>query len=68
MGNKVKIILLKARANKYYNQFYNLKERYDCGNSLAEHINPDLAEIKSNFNKTIDELRAIDPSVSEFKL
>jgi len=67
-GDLCVIHSLKRQAAKYYNQYYDELDRYDCGATLAEEINPRMLKAKIEFNKTFDELAKIDPSTPSHRL
>ena len=52
---------LKRKARKIYKKYLIESDKFDCGNSLAEHISPKIYELKQKFNKIMDKMEMIDP-------
>jgi hypothetical protein len=65
---EIKIQSLKSDLRKYYNEYYNVRDRMDCGKALAEHISSTATNAKTNFNKTMDILQKIDPTCPKTRL
>lgn len=63
-----KIDRLKKEAKKHFTEYYGIASNYNCGLFLAECISPDLVYHKTEFNKIMDELAKIDPSVPTARL
>jgi hypothetical protein len=68
--NKIRILGLKNRAKKAYEEYHRILDRYSCGASLAEAFNVDLVKAKIKFNKAWEKLASIDPKCpnKEFRL
>jgi len=56
---------LKGRARGFAIRYDRLKDNYDCGNSLAEYMNPKLAWLRMKYEKAIAELKLIDPNFNK---
>ena len=63
-----KIENLKRQAEKHYIVYFKLADNYSCGLSLGEHISPEMVHHKTEFNRIMDELAEIDPTVPDFRL
>lgn len=66
--SKQKIENLKRQAEKHYIVYYKIADNYSCGLSLVEHISPEMIHHKMEFNRIMDELAKIDPTVPDFRL
>jgi hypothetical protein len=66
--SKQKIENLKRQAEKHYTVYFKLVDNYSCGLSLGEHISPEMIHHKTEFNRIMDELAEIDPTVPAFRL
>ena len=40
---RLRIMWWKFRARRAYLRYLSMREQYDCGSALAEHINPAIA-------------------------
>lgn len=64
----VKIAWLKARARAARKRYLDELNSMSCGAALGEIVNPRLAEAKRLFNKTLDQLAAVDPTCPKDRL
>jgi hypothetical protein len=67
MVTQIKIKLLKARLKREYTRYQSLKFRYDCGEALTKHINPEFEGVIQSLNGTLDELAKLDPTAPKIR-
>jgi hypothetical protein len=59
---------LKLRARREYESYANERDKYDCGASMAHHVNPRLNELAEAFNNTMDVLSRVDPECPKSRI
>lgn len=62
MAEHVRIGRMKRVARKHYEAHGNLCARYDCGISVAAHVNPGIGYHADRFNAAMAVLERLDPA------
>lgn len=68
MFTKLRIWWLKRKLRTVCLELYDLQDRYDCGNSIIDHITGgQLSALQVERDDIADKLRAIDPNFPKRK-
>lgn len=62
------IAKLKKQAKKHYLNYYGYADDYDCGLDMAELMCRNMYHSKMEFNRIMDELTVLDPSIPKARL
>lgn len=64
----LEIALLKRKARKAYEKYYDLVGDMSCGRSIAEVVSVRVSEAKRDFNEAMEKLSKLDPHCPKQRL